>query len=60
MTQDLQDHWGLVDQGDQTEAPPAPRTGQDVEAEGPAHEVRPESSACAPQIRIRRVPVRRP
>ena len=57
MAQDLLDGGGVVDHGDQAQAPVAARAGQDVEPEGPAHQIRPEPTACTPSIRIRRVRV---
>jgi hypothetical protein len=46
MAQDFLNDWGVVDQGDQPQAPVAARTRQDVEPEGPAHQIRPEPTAC--------------
>ena len=57
MAEDLLDDWNVVDQGDQAEASPTPRTRQDITSERPAHQIRPESAACTPPIRIRRVRV---
>ena len=42
MTEDPLDDRGLLDERDRAQAPPTPRTGQDVEPEGPPHQVRPE------------------
>ncbi len=55
MAQNLLDDRVVVDQRDQAEAPVAAPTGQDVEPEGPAHQVRSEPAACTPSIRLRRV-----
>ena len=56
MAQELLDDWGVVDQGDHAQAPLAARTGQDVEPEGPAHQIRPQPApsrkvaACARNV----------
>ena len=55
ITQDPLDDWGVVGHGDQAQAPVAARTSQDVEAEGPAHQIRPEPAALTPPFRIWRV-----
>jgi hypothetical protein len=57
MAEDLLDDWNVVDQGDQAEASPTPRTRQDITSERPAHQIRPALAACTPPIRIRRVRV---
>ena len=51
MPEDARNHRGVFDEGDQGEASATPRTGKHIQAQAPAHQLRPEIVACVATVR---------